>query len=102
MIQRVETQRNVTSNITASKEIAANVIKFSTNSFGDSETAANAATNALVTRNGPKDRRDFEKNKNSSSRFCDHYQRSRHTTEQCFKTIGYPDWYQGLKEGNKT
>jgi len=87
----------MTGNITASREIAINVTKFSPNYFGDPEPAANA----LIARSGQKGSGDFKKNKNSSSRFCDHCQRSGHTTEQCFKIVSYPNWYQGPKEGTK-
>jgi len=97
MIQRVETQRNVTSNITANREIVANVTKFGTHSFGES----NPVGNAFVAQNGPKGKRDFKKPRTGSNRFCDHCQRSGHITEQCFKIIRYPDWYQGPKEGTK-
>jgi len=48
---------------------------------------------------GAKGRRDFKKNK--GNKFCDHCQRSGHSTDQCFKIIGYPGWYQGPKENIK-
>ena len=97
MVERVDTQRKVTGNITANREVAANVTRASSSPFEESEPL----TNAFNVRSGSnsKGRRDFKKNK--SSRYCDHCQRSGHTTDQCFKIIGYPDWYQGPRDNSR-
>ena len=85
MIQRVETQRNVTGSIAANREVAANIMRIGVNSAEDTDST----TNALAVRSGPRGKKDFRKAK--GNRFCDHYQRSGHTSDQCFKVIGYPD-----------
>ena len=94
MIQRVEIQRNATGNITANREVAANVdvMKSSLHTFETSDANANV----LAIRGGQKGRMDFKKAK--GKRFCDHCQRSGHMSDQCFKVIGYLDWYQGPKD----
>jgi len=89
MIQRVETQRNVTGNLTVTRDMAANVTRLANlTNTGEQDNVASA----FLARGGPKARKDIKKPK--SNRFCDHCQRSGHTTDQCFKLIGYPDWYQ--------
>jgi len=57
--------------------------------------------NAFNVRGGSnsRGRRDF--NKNKTSRYYDHCQRSRHTTNQCFKIIGYHDLYQGPRDNSR-
>ena len=40
--------------------------------------------------------RDNKKTK--STQFYSHCQRTGHTMDQCFKLIGYPDWFEGLKD----
>jgi len=92
MIQRVETQRNVTGNIAANREVAANVMRIGINSGECSDSTANA----LAIRSGARRKKHFKKAK--GNRFCDHCQRSGHTSDQCFKVIGYPDWYQGPED----
>jgi len=94
MIQRVETQRNVTRNMTANREVAANVMRTIINSFEE----ADSMTNALAAKGGVRGKKDFKKTK--GNRFCDHCQRTGHTSDQCFKIIGYPDWYQGPKDNS--
>jgi len=90
MVQRVETQRHVTENLTANREIAANVTRTQTNSFRDSDSTISA----MVTKSGnggARSRKNFKKN--TGNKFCDHCQRSGHSTDQCFKIIRYPKWY---------
>ena len=98
MIARVETQRLVTgSQSHLYKEIAAMSTKVSGMSNGEAEQY----TNALAVKGGfnAKNRRDSKRLKNS--KFCDHCQKAGHTQDQCFKLIGYPDWYEGTKEAGK-
>ena len=66
MIQRVEAQRNVTGHITASRELAANVMRINTNKLEVSDPTANA----LIVRDGQKGKKDLRKAK--ANRFCDH------------------------------
>jgi len=51
---------------------------------------------AFIARGGPKARKKIKKNK--SNRLYDHCQRFGHTANQCFKLIGYPNWYQGPRD----
>ena len=87
MIQRVETQRNVTGNITTTRDMAANVTRLAniTNTVEQENVAS-----AFIARGGPKARKKIKKNK--SNRLYDHCQRFGHTVDQCFKLIGYPNW----------
>ncbi|XP_074377507.1 uncharacterized protein LOC141719027 [Apium graveolens] len=40
-------------------------------------------------------KKDFKKNK--MDLVCDHCKRKGHSVEQCFKLVGFPDWYNNLK-----
>ena len=51
---------------------------------------------AYSTRNIGRGRRDAKDNK--ATRYCNHYKRSGHNTDQCFKLVGYPDWYKGAMD----
>jgi hypothetical protein len=42
-------------------------------------------------------KKDWKKDK--LERKCEHCKGRGHTIDQCFKIIGYPDWYPGLKGG---
>ena len=88
MIQRVERQRQVTSGVGIVREIAANVNKI------------NEPVTAAFNARGPgKGRRDSKDNK--AARFCTHCKRSGHTAAQCFKLVGYPDWYKGVRDNSQ-
>jgi len=93
MIQRVKKQRHVTNNTGASREITAYVNRASSSSSGELKVV-----NAWIARN--KGKKDLRRPK--SNMFCDHCQRSGHEKEQCFKLVGYPKWYDGLKSNKKT
>jgi len=41
-------------------------------------------------------RRDAKENK--ANRYCTHCKWPSHNTDQCFKVVGYPDWYKGVRE----
>ena len=75
MIQTVEAQRNVTGNIAASREVAANVMRIGINSTKDSDSTANA----LAIRSGQRGKKDFRKVK--ENRFCNHCQRFGHSSD---------------------
>ena len=55
------------------------------------------SVNALVARG--KAKKDLRRPK--TSRFCDHCQKPGHDKDQCFKIIGYPEWYEDLKGKKK-
>uniref|UniRef100_A0A7C9D4U9 Uncharacterized protein n=1 Tax=Opuntia streptacantha TaxID=393608 RepID=A0A7C9D4U9_OPUST len=90
MIQRVERQRHVTNTTGVSREVAACVNKVT--DYGDSEHV-----NALVAKG--KLKKDYRKPK--LSKVCDHCQKPGHEKDQCFKLIGYPDWYEDFKGKKK-
>jgi len=90
MIQRVERQRHVTHTTAVSREVAAY-----TNRVSPTELDS---VNALIARG--KVKKDSRKTK--TSKFCDHYQKSGHDKDQCFKLIGYPEWYDDLKGRKKS
>ena len=98
MIARVETQRQVTGNQSnAYREVAAMVNRPSSLSHGEGELSSNAL--AVKSGQNPRNKRDNRRAKNA--RYCDHCQRNGHTQDQCFKIIGYPDWYEGPREAGK-
>lgn len=39
----------------------------------------------------------FKDWKKKMEKFCDHCKAGGHTIYQCFKFIGYPEWYKGVK-----
>lgn len=45
-------------------------------------------------------KKDFRKAKLES--YCDHCKRRGHTIHQCFKLIGYPDWFPNCKMRGQT
>ena len=57
------------------------------------------AANDLAVKSVQKGKKDFRNVK--GNRFCDHCQRSGHTSDECFKIIRYPDWYQGPKDNSR-
>ena len=77
------------------REIAANVSK--TSAIGSSHTEP--ITAAFGSRGSGKGRRDVRDNK--AARFCTHCNRSGHTAAQCFKLVGYPDWYKGVRDNSQ-
>lgn len=88
MIQRVKKQRHVTNNTGALREIEAYVNRVGFSSVGELEVVYD-----LIARN--KSKKDWRRPK--SNKYCDHCQGSGHEKEQCFKLVGYPKWYDGLK-----
>ena len=97
MIARVETQRNVTGNQSGGiKETAALSNRSSSINIGDGEIHSNA----LAVKGGLNQRPRKDNKKLKNNRYCDHCQKSGHTQDQCFKIIGYPDWYDGPRPDN--
>jgi len=82
MIQRVETQRQVTGGLGVVQEMAASVSKTSSVGPGSSEPVSAAYT----TRSMGRGRRDA-KDKDKASRYCAHCRRSCHNTEQCSRSL---------------
>ena len=93
MIKRVERQRQVTHTTTMSREVAACTNKVNVAELGEIDSV-----NALVARG--KAKKDFKKSR--VHKFCDHCQKSGHDKDQCFKLIGYPEWYDELKGKKKS
>ncbi|KAJ8440395.1 hypothetical protein Cgig2_019384 [Carnegiea gigantea] len=92
MIQRVEKQRRVTNFVGISREVAAFVNRTSISNNGEVEAA-----NAFL----PKNRIKKDLRKTKSNKFCDYCQRTGHERDQCFKIIGYPEWYDRPKGKKK-
>ncbi|GKE68680.1 hypothetical protein Tco_1526752 [Tanacetum coccineum] len=42
-------------------------------------------------------RKETKGNRTDGKRFCTGCNQEGHTVDQCFKKIGYPDWYKGKK-----
>ena len=51
---------------------------------------------ACFVKNAGRGRRESREDK--ATRHCNHCKRSGHTTDQCFKLIGYSDWYKGTRD----
>ena len=75
------------------KKVAANVSKLS----GNQLESLDAGAANLSARNNQGYRKDSRRPK--SAQFCDHCQKNGHTKDQCFKLVGYPDWYEGPRGG---
>ena len=95
MIQRVEIQRNVTRNLVAFREVAANV-----NVMKSNFEVTDSSANVLAVRGGQRGRLDPRRVK--GNRYCDHCHRAGHISYQCFKIIGYPNWYPGSKDNTRS
>ena len=88
MLQQIEKQ----------KEVNAGSIEFT------AESSAMAAQRVYKTFQTQKSvsnpmRKDWKKEK--MEKICDHCKGRGHTMDQCFKLIGYPDWYNSIKGGKK-
>jgi len=55
----------------------------------------------LVVKSGSNQRNKRDNRRIKTNKYYDYYQRSGHTQDQCFKIIGYPDWYEGPREVGK-
>ena len=99
MIQRVENQRQVTNHLGTTREVAANVNRFS---GINSEQFDAGATGFLARSNQGNQRGKKDNTRLKNARFCDHCQKNGHTKDQCFKLGGYPDWYEGPRDGAKS
>ena len=74
------------------REIAASVSKLN----GVRTAKLEQIFTAYSTRNIGRGRRGAKDNK--ATRYCNHYKRSGHNTDQYFKVVGYPDWYKGTRD----
>ncbi|XP_010690723.2 uncharacterized protein LOC104904224 [Beta vulgaris subsp. vulgaris] len=71
----------------------------STTNFISAKTSAYMASKPSAK---PLPKREYKKFKvDKSEKFCDHCKMKGHTIDQCFKLVGYPDWYSVLKGKNK-
>jgi len=73
------------------QEIASSVSKSGGAGTGSSEPVTAAYTTRSVGRG-------LRAAKDKTNRYCAHCRRSGHNTDQCFKVVGYPDWYKGVRE----
>jgi len=92
MIQRVERQRHVTHTTAVSREVAA-CIKAAPSDSGDLENVT-----ALDAKG--RGRKDMRKSK--FTKVCEYCQKPGHERDQCFKLIGYPEWYDDFKGKKKS
>jgi len=56
-------------------------------------------TAAFGSRNSGRGRRDARNNK--AARYYTHCKRSGHNADECFKLVGCPDWYKGVRDSTK-
>ena len=83
-----------------SREVAANV-----NRINSAPKELELGANVFFARNSPKGRRDNSRMRDNNTKnalFCDHCQRNGHTRDKCFRLVGYPDWYEGLRDNTRT
>ncbi|XP_056695256.1 uncharacterized protein [Spinacia oleracea] len=88
---------SITQQIEKQKEVSNAVVEH--NILNSSAMAAQFYKGNQVQKNdgnhGKKDWKELKKEK--LNRFCTHCKGKGHTAEQCFKIIGYPDWYNSIK-----
>ncbi|XP_021860795.1 uncharacterized protein [Spinacia oleracea] len=88
---------SITQQIEKQKEVSNVVVEC--NSMSNSAMAAQAYRGGQVQKytgnHGKKDWKELKKEK--LNRICTHCKGKGHTAEQCFKIIGYPDWYNAIK-----
>ena len=83
-------------------EVAANAKTSFTSPASTTSIDSDFGSSALYARGGSNSRPRRDNNRNArGARYCDHSQKSGHTQDQCFKIIGYPDWYDGPRDTNK-
>ena len=74
------------------REMAAAIGRSNSHSISGSEQSPTAC----FAKNVGRGRRESKEDK--AARHCNHCKRSGHTSDQCFKLIGYPDWYNGTRD----
>jgi len=74
------------------REMAAAIGRSNSHSISGSEQSPTAC----FAKNVGRGRRESKEDK--AARHCNHCKRSRHTSNQCFKLIGYLDWYKGTRD----
>lgn len=93
---------SIAQQIEKQKEVSASNVEFT----GESSVMAAQRMNRNVYQqknsfnsfNQPK--KDWKKEKND--KLCEHCKARGNTVDQCFKLIGYPEWYNVIKAGKKT
>ncbi|XP_056690510.1 uncharacterized protein [Spinacia oleracea] len=90
---------SITQQIEKQKEVCHAAVE--SNAMNSSAMAAQAYRSVGSTQ-GKKDWKDLKKDK--MNRQCTHCKGKGHTVDQCFKIIGYPDWYNTIKasKGNSS
>lgn len=102
MIERIEQQKQVTSGVIGAREITAIANRVNVVNYDGNLESSNSNTNAnAFAARGPTTRLKKDNKKTKNNRFCDHCQRTGHTIDQCFKLVGYPNWYDALKDKSK-
>lgn len=101
MIERIEQQKQVTSGVTGAREIAAAVNRTSSITYAGNLESNTTYSNAFAAKGSVATRPKRDNKKIKSNRFCGHCLRTGHTIDQCFKLVGYPDWYDAPKDKNK-
>ncbi|XP_056698433.1 uncharacterized protein [Spinacia oleracea] len=88
---------SITQQIGKQKEVSNTAAKYS--AISSSAMAAQSHKGSQVQKYtgnyGKKDWKDLKKEK--LNRICTHCKGKGHTIDQCFKIIGYPDWYNSIK-----
>ncbi|XP_057247058.1 uncharacterized protein LOC130589644 [Beta vulgaris subsp. vulgaris] len=87
--QQIEKQKEMSNLVVESSAISSSAMaaqSYSTRQFPKSHNGIGK---------GRKDLRDFKKDK--MHKLCNHCKGKGHTADQCFKLIGYPDWYNSIK-----
>ncbi|KAF7812241.1 Cysteine-rich RLK (receptor-like protein kinase) 8 [Senna tora] len=80
MVARVESQRSISSKNSAQVEASALLAKFT-------DAQKNLASGSKY----------YDRKKEKASKFCTHCRRTGHTEDECFRKIGYPEWFKELK-----
>ncbi|KAF7825809.1 putative LRR receptor-like serine/threonine-protein kinase [Senna tora] len=80
MVARVESQRSISSKNSAQVEASALLAKFT-------DAQKNLASGSKY----------YDIKKEKASKFCTHCRRTGHTEDECFRKIGYPEWFKELK-----
>ncbi|XP_074378666.1 uncharacterized protein LOC141720217 [Apium graveolens] len=99
MIQQIEKQNSIVNSQSTEMSALLSVHQNSWNQgntgFGQGNTGFGSKPNQNWNQRAIKDPR-----KNKGDRFCDFCKMKGHLKDQCFKLVGYPDWYKGKVSTN--
>ncbi|XP_056685295.1 uncharacterized protein [Spinacia oleracea] len=85
--QQIEKQKEVSSALAESNAMNSSAMAAQIHNSGQFQISTNGQ--------GRKDWKDLKKEK--MYKVCTHCKNKGHTIDQCFKLIGYPDWYNSIK-----